>query len=180
MSERVTNSVVLDSTEGSGRDFDGPGGRESDDYRKARTSTIDGVVIGTLVAFRDNGTVPLVVFEHRPGSAALPARATLDLHERHIGRQVVLMFEQGDPYRPLVIGCLHDPHQRSLSAAPGQVEIDVDGQRLVVSAKEQLVLRCGKARITLTGDGKVLIHGAYVANRSSGVLRLKGGSVHIN
>ena len=35
------------------------------------------------------------------------------------------------------------------------------------------MLRCGKASITLTRAGKVLFHGTYVSNRSSGVLRLK-------
>ena len=58
--------------------------------------------------------------------------------------------------------------------------MDVDGQRLVVTAKEQLVLRCGKASITLTSAGKVLVQGTYLSNRSTGVLRLKGGSVQIN
>jgi hypothetical protein len=50
----------------------------------------------------------------------------------------------------------------------------------MVSAKEQLVLRCGKASITLTKEGKVLIQGAYVSSRSSGVNRIKGGSVQLN
>ena len=35
-------------------------------------------------------------------------------------------------------------------------------------------------RRSLTKAGKVLIHGAYVSNRSSGVMRIKGGSVQIN
>ncbi len=63
---------------------------------------------------------------------------------------------------------------------PAQVEVDADGQRLVVSAQEQLVLRCGKASITLTKAGKVLIQGAYVLSRSTGVNRIKGGSVQLN
>jgi len=141
---------------------------------------IDGALIGRLVAFKNDGTVPLVTYEGQPASAALPARATLDLHGAHIGRDVVLMFEEGDPHRPIVLGCLHDSSARSLPEKPGQVEMDVDGQRLVVTAKEQLVLRCGKASITLTRAGKVLFHGTYVSNRSTGVLRLKGGSVQIN
>jgi hypothetical protein len=49
-----------------------------------------------------------------------------------------------------------------------------------MTAREQLVLRCGAASITLTRDGKVLIQGAYVSHRSSGVMRIKGGSVQIN
>jgi hypothetical protein len=141
---------------------------------------IEGVRVGRLVAFRDDGTVPLVTYEGQPHSAALPARATLDLHGAHVGREVVLMFEGGDPYRPLVMGCIHDAHGRALPEQPGTVDLDVDGRRLVVSAKEQLVLRCGKASITLTRAGKVLLQGVYVSNRSSGVLRLKGGSVQIN
>lgn len=64
--------------------------------------------------------------------------------------------------------------------ASAQVEVDADGERMMVSAKEQLVLRCGKASITLTKAGKVIIKGSYVLSRSSGVNRIKGGSVQLN
>ena len=43
-----------------------------------------------------------------------------------------------------------------------------------------MVLRCGKASITLTKAGKVLIEGSYVLSRSTGVNRIKGGSVQLN
>jgi hypothetical protein len=42
------------------------------------------------------------------------------------------------------------------------------------------VLHCGKASITLTRAGKVIIRGEYVLARSSGVNRIVGGSVQIN
>jgi hypothetical protein len=141
---------------------------------------IHGVRIGTLVGLTDDGCTPLVMYSGQPGSAALPARATLDLHGAHIGREVVLMFEDGDPRRPLVMGCLTHKAAWPLTERPGQVEVDADGERLVVSAKDELVLRCGKASITLTKAGKVLIHGTYVSSRSSGVNRIKGGSVQLN
>ena len=48
---------------------------------------------------------------------------------------------------------------------------------VIISGDE---LRCGKASITLTRAGKVLIRGAYLLSRSSGVNRIKGGSVQIN
>jgi hypothetical protein len=67
-----------------------------------------------------------------------------------------------------------------LEHPPGQVEVDADGERMIVAAREQLVLRCGKASITLTKAGKVLIQGDYVLSRSSGVNRIKGGSVQLN
>lgn len=176
MSERI--SALLATAASSGDDLnDLLTGPVSVPTPRAR---IDGALVGRIVGFKDDGTVPLVAYEGQPTSAALVARATLDLHGSHIGRDVVLMFEDGDPYRPLVMGCLHGPHAEALPERPGQIDIDVDGQRLVVSAKDQLVLRCGKASITLTRAGKVLFHGTYVSNHSTGVLRLKGGSVQIN
>jgi hypothetical protein len=140
---------------------------------------IYGVRIGILIGMRDNGGTPLIVYSGQPDSAALPARATVDLHGAHIGRDVVLMFEDGDPRRPLVLGCVSQP-AAPLAESPGNVEVDADGERLLVSAKEQLVLRCGKASITLTKSGKVLIQGSYVSSSSSGVNRIKGGSVQLN
>ena len=138
-----------------------------------------GVRVGKLVAF-DKGTIPLVIYPGQPGTAALAARATVDLHASHIGREVVLVFDEGDLRRPIVIGCLQHAESRGLPQASGQVEIDTDGERLVASAKEQIVLRCGKASLTLTKAGKVIIEGAYVTNRATGVLRLRGGCVQIN
>jgi hypothetical protein len=90
------------------------------------------------------------------------------------------MFEGGDPFSPIVMGVLRDGDGWPLPEQPGQVEVDADGERLIVSAREQVVIRCGKASITLTKAGKVLIQGAYVLSRSSGVNRIKGGSVQLN
>ena len=141
---------------------------------------IDGVVIGSLVGFAGHGATPLVTFPGQPTSAAQAARSTRDLQAAHIGRQVVLMFEDGDPARPIVLGCLSDAGATAPREVTEHVEVDADGQQLVVSAKERIVLRCGKASITLTKEGKVILQGAYVSHQSSGVLRIKGGSVHIN
>jgi hypothetical protein len=141
--------------------------------------SLNGAVVGKLVGFADVGATPLVTFSGQPTSAAQPARATLDLHAAHIGRHTVLIFEDGDPHRPIILGCLNEDNAPLASAAE-QVTVDADGQRLVVSAKDRIILRCGKASITLTREGHVIVQGAYVTNHSSGVLRLKGGSVQIN
>lgn len=141
---------------------------------------VPGVVVGTLLALTDDGQTPLVSFAGQPGHAALPARSTVDLHGPHIGQAVVLMFEQGDVHRPIVMGVLRGQPGWPLAQQPATVDVDADGARMVVSAKEQLVLRCGKASITLTKSGKVLIDGSYVVSRSSGVNRVKGGSVQLN
>jgi len=139
-----------------------------------------GVVIGELIAMKDEGRTPLVLFPGQQGTGALAARTVVDLHGAHIGRRVVLMFEAGDPSKPIVMGVLREGEGWPLAEQPGQIEVDADGERMMVTAKEQIVLRCGKASITLTRAGKVMIRGSYVLSRSSGANRIKGGSVQLN
>lgn len=136
--------------------------------------------VGDLIGLADEGGTALVI----DPCAAVPtvhrARSTVDLRGVHIGQPVLLLFEQGDPARPIVVGVVRGRAGWPEADPPGQVQVDADGERLHVSAKEELVLRCGKASITLTRAGKVLISGAYVSSRSSGVVRIKGGSVQLN
>jgi len=139
-----------------------------------------GVTVAELVAIADGGRTPLVVPVSSAGAPALRARSTIDLHGAHVGAQVVLMFENGNPQRPIVIGLLRAETAWPLPDPPGQVELSVDGERMVVGAREQLVLRCGNASITLTRAGKVLIQGDQIVSRASGAHRIKGGSVQIN
>ena len=140
----------------------------------------NGVVTGELVGIADEGRTPLVAYSGQSGTAAVAARSVVDLHGAHVGKKVVLMFEGNDLGKPVVMGVLRDADPPSLEQRAGNVEVDVDGERMIVSAKRQLVLRCGKASITLTNAGKVLIEGAYVSTRSTGVNRIKGGSVQMN
>ncbi len=139
-----------------------------------------GVAVGQLLALHPEGQQPIVRCAALHGSAGVVARSTVDLHGAHIGAQVVLAFEGGDPQRPIVTGVLRPAGGWPLADLPAQVQVEADGQRLVVTAQDQLVLRCGKASITLTKAGKVLIEGSYVLSRSTGVNRVKGGSVQLN
>lgn len=140
-----------------------------------------GVVIGELIGITGEGRVPLVLFPGQLGTAAIAAQTVIDLHGPHIGKKVMLMFEGGNASKPIVMGVLRENNEGwPLTEQPGQVEVDADGQRMIVSAKKQIVLKCGKASITLTKAGKVLIQGTYVLSRSSGVNRVKGGSIQLN
>lgn len=145
-----------------------------------RRETQSAVIIGDLIGMTNEGRTPLVQYPGQPGAAALFARTVIDLHGSHVGRQVVLMFESNDASRPIIMGVLREGEGWPLDQQPGQVEVDVNGERMIVSAKEQLVLRCGKASITLTKAGEVLVNGSYLLSRSSGVNHIKGGSIQLN
>lgn len=141
---------------------------------------VPGVRIGTLVALAEPDVTALVIDPARTSPGALRARSIVDLHAGHIGRQVLLAFDGGNADYPVVVGLLRGQEGWPLEHLPGYVQLDADGERLVVTAKEQLILRCGKASITLTRAGKVLIEGTSVTSRSAGVNRIKGGSVQLN
>jgi len=144
-----------------------------------RAAPTNGVVVGTLVALLESRT-PMVIYPGQPGTAAVPARTTVALAPNDIGGEVVLQFETGDPQRPIILGRLQSAEAWPLEEQFARVDVDADGKRLVVDAKEQITLRCGKASITLTRDGYVRIRGTSVSSSASGTHRIIGGSVQIN
>jgi hypothetical protein len=146
----------------------------------APSSAQPSVVVGELIALKDHGRTPLVLYPGQVGSSAVPARSIVDLQGSQIGKHVLLMFESNENADPIVIGVLREGDAPPAGAQPAQVEVQADGERMIVSARRQLVLRCGAASITLTQEGKVLIQGTYVSSRSSGLHRIKGGAVQIN
>jgi hypothetical protein len=138
----------------------------------------DGVIIGTLLGLPDTGE-PIVAYSGCPSESGIRARLAASLSDGDVGKPVALVFEKNDPHRPIVIGRLLNPVATpSVKRLP--VAVEVDGKNLVFEAKEQIVFRCGQASIHLTKSGKVIIRGAYVSTRSSGVNRIKGASVQIN
>lgn len=140
---------------------------------------IAGALVCELIALADEGRTP-VVGVPAPWLCAAVGRTTIELRAADIGQQAVVVFERGDAARPVVVGLLRREADWPLPDAPSQVEITADGAHVTVRAAQQLVLACGRASITLTRAGKVLIRGAYVLSHSSGVNRIKGGSVQIN
>ena len=140
-----------------------------------------GLVIGELVALVEAGCVPLVVFGAPHRAAAVEARSLIDLDRRHIGAQVALMFERSDLSRPIVIGVLRGRQTPwPLDDLPGQIELESGGSRMIVSAREALVLRCGKSSVTLSADGRVEIQGVEIVSQAVRANRIRGGSVELN
>jgi hypothetical protein len=124
---------------------------------------------------------PLVVGVPGLPHEIVQARSTVALLRQQINSAVLLVFEQGDPRRPIIVGVLQDSAPLPAGdVAPALVSAHVDEQRVVLTAEREIVLKCGNASITLTRAGKVLIKGTYVLSRSSGYNKIKGAAVDIN
>jgi len=151
---------------------------------------IEGVRVGKIVSIDESGQA----FVDFPGNTQGPisARFTNSIKPGMLkktfsaDRDVLLVFENNDPELPIIIDTLYSLVDEITESSTIALETErpkdvlIDGKRVTFDAREEIVLRCGKASITLTKAGKVLIRGAYLLNRSSGVNRIKGGSVQIN
>jgi len=140
---------------------------------------INGVVIGVFLSINDAGEL-LVAFPGNPLETAIPARSTAQLSVDDLGQEVALLFEGGDPHQPLIIGKIQHAASEKFLQDDEQTTAEFDGEHIVLSAKQAITLKCGKASVTLTKAGKIILRGTYVLSRSSGVNRIKGGSVQIN
>jgi hypothetical protein len=132
------------------------------------------VLIGRIVVIRESEE-PLVDFPGNTSGQLIPARSLVPITAEDSGREVALIFEDADAPKPIIAGLL-----QTFQPIPAPRELKLDDEHLHLSAKKEVVIQCGKASITLTSAGKVLIRGAYLLSRSSGVNRIKGGSVQIN
>jgi hypothetical protein len=153
-------------------------------HEAARPSPLAAVTVGRILAIAPHAG-PLVDFPANRSCELLLARSLVAIGDAQIGDEVALVFEDGEWTRPIILGVFHEssarpPDSFQPASAPTPVEVQRDQDRLLLTADREITLRCGKASITLTSAGKVLLRGAYLLSRSSGVNRIKGGSVQIN
>lgn len=164
--------------------------------------------IGTITAVNAAGSlvVELPGDARGPTAARLGVALTAERIQTAIASRqpVVLVFENGDRAQPIIVGLIE-----ALPCAPmipialpattpattptitptitndtsiesPIIEADVDGRRVRVTAKDEIVLQCGAASVTLRRNGRVVIRGTYVETHSDGTNRIKGGQVQIN
>lgn len=156
---------------------------------KESNEKINGLVIGTLEGLDPRGWAT-VVWQSMSGDKnklTVSSIRTMDkpLLPEDTGRQVILGFENGDPQHPVFMGFLnqspaYEKVELAPDNAPGVDATEELPKSLHLKSEEELILECGKAKISLRADGRIVILGGYVVSRSTGVNKIKGGSVQIN
>lgn len=145
-------------------------------------------IIGHIAYSGNSGNVMVDIKGGDPKSARLVSgldRTELTKSE-NIGREVLVVFEKGDPDLPIIVALMENPIEDILSvkleedAGKQFNNVLVDGKVLTIEANDKIVLKCGKGSITLNKHGKITIKGTHVISRSSGSNKIKGASVNIN
>jgi hypothetical protein len=134
--------------------------------------------VGRLQGF-DLLEQPLVAQLKACPGQVLRARSTVPLRHAMLGREVLVVFEDGNLQAPIILGVIEPQALAERPTAPGMT-VQADGERHVIDAEREIVLRCGDASITLTRAGKVIIKGRYILSRSTGYNKIKGAAIDIN
>jgi hypothetical protein len=146
-----------------------------------------GAVVGRVASFR--GGEVRVELAGAPAPAIARVAASLDdaalaraARER---QEAVLLLEEGDPARPILVALLRSPTPLvdAILAGPlpdAEKVARVDGRRVVIEGKEEVVLQCGRASLTLRRDGRIVLHGVNVVSQADQVHKVRGGKVQIN
>lgn len=151
---------------------------------------VEGVRVGKIVNVDERRQVFVDFPGNKKGPIAARFTNSINLkvlrHAASAGQDVLLVFENNDSGLPIIIDTLTSLLDNIIDSTTISLDEDspkdvlIHGKRVTFDAREEIVLRCGKASITLTRAGRVVIRGAHVLNRSSGVNRIQGGSVRIN
>ena len=119
---------------------------------------------------------------------AQAARSTVALGAAHVGREV-LVCRANLEGELVIVGVLVEPRPVGADAgaegdaggaADPTLDLVIERRRVVLSARTEVVLRCGEGSITLAANGKVTISGVDVVSSAARTQRIRGGAVRIN
>lgn len=152
-------------------------------------SEVGGFCVGQIVHITKDGRA-LVDYAGNQGGP-VEARSVIDEksnQDNHCQENipVLLVFENGDPTLPIIVGIVRETLYPSTSlkevafSVKRPQEAILDGRKVSLDAKEEIVLRCGKSSLTLRKDGKIIVKGTQIVSQASGINKIKGASIRIN
>jgi hypothetical protein len=149
---------------------------------------IPGVRVGRLAGSTEDGE-PLVDY---PGNSGGPLIARVIVSaggqrsRLNVDSEVLLVFEDSDATRPVIVGFLEPSARKGQTLTSGLLRRDknedvrVDGKMVELRGQECVVLSCGKSSITMFADGRVIVKGTRLLSRASESNKIKGGTIALN
>ncbi|MBF0231471.1 MAG: hypothetical protein HQK65_00335 [Desulfamplus sp.] len=153
------------------------------------TPYVSNVPCIALIAGADTHGDILVTVDNSP---PIVARLVAGLNRSELAskaclqREVLVIFEKGDPARPIIMALMADPVKDLLSmvvdsdSEEKSQDINLDGKRVRIEAEDEVEIRCGPGSILLRNDGKIVLKGIRIVSRAREVNKIKGGAVRIN
>jgi len=145
---------------------------------RMETGHLDGIDPDGRLLFRSEGareSVPVTIGVELPDGALVKAART----QRRVA--VLASDAPGSGASPVLVALLRERVDADArDALPGDLEVRMDGETLRLSAEKSLELRCGKARLTLRRDGRIVVRGAHIVSASTGPHRIKGATIALN
>ncbi len=145
--------------------------------------------LGRMVGIDDQGR-PFVSFKGGPVKPVIARVATQDPPPNDIdpaeGVPVLLMFEETDPKRPIIVGFVREAFSARTPGAQMTVlpdktrAIELNGKALIFEGQEEIVLRCGQGSLTIRANGQIVVKGTRLVSRASETNKIRGASVQIN
>jgi hypothetical protein len=126
---------------------------------------------GVLVCLNADGC-PIVDYS---GNELGPVVARTAISAADPGDTVLLVFECGDPTRPIIVGVVRERFEpRCLQ------QVKITAKEILFEGTETVNLCSGESTLTLRKDGRVTLRGKDVVTRASRTNRLRGATVKIN
>jgi hypothetical protein len=139
---------------------------------------LSAVSIGRIVEITAEGRV-LVDFPEnrarRPIEARFVSLGAFPIDVASLaGASVLMVFEDANPFRPIILGPLFD-RISSFPKTPSQ-----SPNNAMVEAQEEILLRCGESSLSMKKDGKIVLKGRTIVSRASRTNKMRGALVAIN
>ena len=143
------------------------------------------IITGHLQGIDDEGRL-LFVPEHGDGlpvpvaiGVALSDGVLVPAARNH--QRALVVRTSDSPSRLILIGLVRERvNAAARDAAPGQLQVTVDGETLRLTAEHEIELKCGNSSLVLRRSGRVILKGTHVVTTSSGPVKVKGATIALN
>ena len=105
------------------------------------------------------------------------------VHSAHSERRALVLLSGGSPRWRVLVGMLRErvgADARESAQLSGGLRVKVDGEAVRITARSEIELRCGKARLLMHKDGRIEISGTHLLTRSRGPVKIKGATIALN